>query len=147
MQTPSIDAERPSPRAAGWLSRSFGSTFQSLENPAFARYFLGTLAFFFAMNMQIMLRSWLVWELTNDALALGMINLAFALPTLFLSPVGGVIADRFDRRTIIVISQAFQLVLTMITTALVLVYVIAYWHLLLISCLASVAGTFNMPAR
>jgi MFS family permease len=140
-------AEAGSSRRALPLPRALGTTFQSLENPAFARYFYGTTAFFFAMNMQILLRSWLVWELTDDPLALGLINAAFAIPTLLLSPVGGVVADRFDRRTVIVVSQTAQLVLTIATTVLVLAGIVTYWELLLLSFLAAAASAFNMPAR
>lgn len=123
------------------------TTFQSLEDPRFARYWLGTLAFFWAMNMQIMLRGWLVYKLTDDALALGMINAAFAIPTLVFSPIGGVVADRFDRRKVIVFSQLFQLALTVLTTVLVLTHTVHYWHLLVLSVLAAAAGSFNFPAR
>lgn len=126
---------------------ALGTTFQSLENPAFARYFFATLAFFFAMNMQILLRGWLVYVLTDDTLALGLISASFALPTLVLSPFGGVFADRFDRRTVIVVSQVFQFVLTVVTTALVVTGAVQYWHLLVISLVTACASAFNMPAR
>ncbi len=129
------------------LPRSLGTTFQSLDNPAFARFFLGTSAFFFAMNMQIMLRGWLVYILTKDPFALGVINAAFAIPTLLASPFAGVVADRVDRRKVIVISQAVQLLLAAVTTVLVLTDTITYWHLVTISVLMATSGSFNMPAR
>jgi MFS family permease len=143
MEAPKIAT---TPRRASFGLR-LGSTFASLENPVFARYFWGTTAFFFAMNMQMMLRGWLVYDITRDPFALGLVNATFAIPTLLLSPVGGVVADRFDRRAVIVVSQTVQLVLTVITTVLVLAGVIEYWHLLLLSFLAAAAGSFNMPAR
>src|SRR5579884_2866940 len=105
-----------SPRRSGLpLPGALATTFQSLENPAFARYFYATLAFFFAMNMQIMLRSWLVFVLTKDTLALGLVNASFAIPTLLISPFGGAVADRFDRRTVIVVTQTFQFGLSIVT--------------------------------
>ena len=143
MDAPQARATRPPLR----VPRALGATFRSLESPAFARYWWGSTAFFFAMNMQIMLRGWLVYVLTKDTLALGLINASFAIPTLLASPAGGVVADRFNRRTVIVVSQTAQLVLTVITTALVLMDRIEFWHLLVISVLASTAGSFNMPAR
>ena len=129
------------------LPESLGPTFASLRNPVFARFFLGTSAFFFAMSMQIMLRGWLGFLLTRDTFALGLINAAVALPTLFFSPLGGVVADRFDRRLVIVSSQAFQLVLALITTALVLTDTIRFWQLLAITALLATTGSFNLPAR
>lgn len=129
------------------LPGALATTFQSLENPAFARYFYATLAFFFAMNMQIMLRSWLVFVLTKDTLALGLVNASFAIPTLLISPFGGAVADRFDRRTVIVVTQTFQFGLSIVTTTLILTGVIQYWHLLAISFISSTSSAFNMPAR
>lgn len=122
-------------------------TFASLENPAYARYFWGTAAFFFAMQMQMLLRGYLIFDLTGDPFALGLISVTFALPMLVLGPVAGVVADRIDRRTIVVVSQTISLVLTGITTALILTDTIAYWHLLVISLFAASVMTFNMPAR
>ncbi len=147
MRLPDARPAAPPGRRTLTMPRAFATTFQSLENPSFARYFWATTAFFFAMNMQIMLRSWLVWELTDDALALGLVNAAFAIPTLLFSPLGGVVADRFDRRTVIVVSQVFQLALTVVTMALVVTGVVLFWHLLVISAITAAAGSFNMPAR
>lgn len=126
---------------------SLKGTFVALEEPLFARYFAGSMAFFFAMQMQMLLRGYLVYDLTGDPLLLGLISLSFALPMVLVSPIGGVIADRVDRRTLIVVSQAIGLVLTTLTTVLILLDVIEFWHLFVISTLAASAMTFNMPAR
>jgi MFS family permease len=71
----------------------------------------------------------------------------FAAPMLVLAPVAGVVADRFDRRTIIVLSQSIGLVLTGLTTVLIITDAIAYWQLLVISLLSASTMVFNMPAR
>lgn len=134
-------------RLPWWNPRGWGQTFGALENPAFARYFWGTFAFFFAMQMQMLLRGYLIYDLTGDALALGLISVTFAAPMLVLAPVAGVVADRFDRRTIIVLSQSIGLVLTGLTTVLIITDTIAYWHLLVISFFSASTMVFNMPAR
>lgn len=127
--------------------RAVGVTFQSLENPAFARYFWGAAAFFFAMNMQLMLRGWLAYVLTKDTFALGLVSAAVALPTLVFSPLGGVAADRLDRRLVIVTTQIIQLVLALLTAVLVLTDTIQFWQLLLLTVLVATTGSFNLPAR
>ena len=140
-------AEAP-PSASAWRNpRMLRQTFVSLENPAYARYFWATLGFTFAMQMQMLLRGYLIYDLTGDALALGLISLTFAAPTLLIAPFAGVVADRIDRRKIIIVSQAIGLALTGLTTALILTETIAYWHLLVISLFSSSVMIFNMPAR
>ncbi len=134
-------------RLPWWNPRGWGQTFGALENRAFARYFWGTFAFFFAMQMQMLLRGYLIYDLTGDALALGLISVTFAAPMLVLAPVAGVVADRFDRRTIIVLSQSIGLVLTGLTTVLIITDTITYWHLLVISFFSASTMVFNMPAR
>ena len=127
--------------------RMLRQTFASLQNPAYARYFWATLGFTFAMQMQMLLRGYLIYDLTGDPLALGIISLTFALPMLFLAPVAGVVADRFDRRAVIVTSQSIGLALTALTAVLILTDVITYWQLVLISLASSSTMVFNMPAR
>lgn len=132
-------------RRAGLNPRAWGSTFASLHEPAFARYFAGTLAFFF--SMQMLLRGYLIYDLTHDALALGFMSLTFALPMLVVAPIAGVVADRIDRRKIIVASQSLGCALTALTTVLVLTGAVQFWHLLVISLFSSSTMVFNMPAR
>jgi MFS family permease len=138
--------EAPAP-VAWWKPRVLAQTFASLDSPAFARYFWATLAFTFAMQMQMLLRGYLIFDLTGDPLALGVISVTFALPMLVIAPVAGVVADRFDRRTVIVASQSIGLALTGLTTALILTGAIAYWQLVAISLVSSSTMVFNMPAR
>jgi MFS family permease len=140
----------PGPAAARlpwWNPRAWGQTFAALDNRAYARYFWGTFAFFFAMQMQMLLRGYLIYDLTGDAFALGLISVTFAAPMLVLAPVAGVVADRLDRRTIIVVSQSIGLALTALTTLLILTGTIAFWHLLVISLFSASTMVFNMPAR
>ncbi len=135
------------PAIPWWNPKGWGQTFSALENPAFARYFWATFGFFFAMQMQMLLRGYLIYDLTGDPFSLGLISVTFAAPMLLLAPVAGVVADRIDRRKIIVTSQVIGLALTALTTALILTATIAFWHLLVISLFSSSTIVFNMPAR
>ena len=136
---PPLGAHHP---AAGWRA-----TFASLSIPAYATYFTGMVAFFSGMNMMIVLRGYLVYHLTHSEFALSMIMLSVALPMLVMAPVGGVIADRVDRRSLMIWAQVVVCLLNLINTILISAGVIEYWHLLILSTASGMAFSFNMPAR
>ena len=70
-----------------------------LSNPSFRWLFSSNIAFFFAMGSQQVVRAWLAFDLTHSEFALGMTMLAAAVPMFFMAPIGGVVADRMERRT------------------------------------------------
>ena len=72
-------------------------TFKSFKNPVFALYFGGLLGQMVGINMQMMTRSFLVYELTDSAFLLGVMSLFFAVPMVLLSLFGGVVADRIQK--------------------------------------------------
>src|SRR3954469_2754646 len=77
----------------------FGRTFSSLEDRYFRLLYFGNILQFGSMQMQQLVRGWLVFHLTGSFAALGLMSLANAVPGLLFSPVGGVIADRFPKKT------------------------------------------------
>ncbi len=123
-------------------------TFASLlEHPVFATYYVGNVGFFFGMNMMIILRGWLVFQLTERASALGLIMASVALPMLVLAPIGGVVADRVDKRTLLIWTQSTLTLVNFVNTVLVWTGAIEFWHLLVMSVLSGAAFSFNMPGR
>ena len=81
-------------------------TFKSFKNPVFALYFGGLLGQMVGVNMQMMTRSFLVYELTDSAFLLGTMSLFFAVPMVIFSLFGGVIADRMQKKYIMLYGQA-----------------------------------------
>ena len=81
-------------------------TFKSFKNPVFALYFGGLLGQMVGINMQMMTRSFLIYELTNSAFLLGAMSLFFAVPMVLFSLFGGVIADRIQKKYIMLYGQA-----------------------------------------
>ncbi|MBI4329107.1 MAG: MFS transporter [Chloroflexi bacterium] len=81
-------------------------TFDSFRNPVFRLFFGAMVGQMFALNMQMMARSLLVYRLTGSATALGVIALANSVPMLFFSLFGGVIADRVRKKYVILAGQA-----------------------------------------
>lgn len=115
--------------------------------PEFANYFWGMVAFFFGMNMMVVLRGYLVYNITGSEIALALIMLSVALPMLVMAPIGGVIADRIDKRRLLIWAQVAVCALNALNTVLIIAGVIEFWHLLVLSALSGTTFSFVMPAR
>jgi predicted MFS family arabinose efflux permease len=96
--------------------------------------------------MQNVAQRWLVYTLTGSALLLGADDLLAGLPILLLTLVGGVMADRYNRRYLLMASQALQLTCALILMTLVYFHVIQIWHILALSFAAGVGQAFGGPA-
>jgi MFS family permease len=81
-------------------------TFRSLKNPVYRLYFSGIMGQRAAMNMQMIARSYLIYALTGSAAILGLLSLCHALPVLLFSIFGGVIADRIQKKYVLLIGLA-----------------------------------------
>lgn len=88
-------------------------TFRSLKNPVYRLYFSGIMGQRAAMNMQMIARSYLVYELTGSAAILGLLSLCNALPILILSVFGGVIADRIHKKYVLIIGLASSAIISL----------------------------------
>jgi MFS family permease len=128
-------------------------TFSSLKNPAYRVYYGGLLGQMAAMSMQQVVGSLLIYELTNSSVILGTMSFANAIPMLICSLFGGVIADRVEKKWVLLAGQAaFALVSIGIAVALVTGYLSAQhvgsWRLLVVSSAlqGSVMGLM-MPSR
>jgi MFS family permease len=122
-------------------------TFASLAEPEFRWYFSGTLAFFMAMQMQFVLRGYLAFKLTGSASALGLTAVSITLPMLLVAPIAGVIADRVNKKTLLILTQTFAAAASFAVTALILAGLIEFWHILAVSVVTGIVFSFNMPTR
>jgi MFS family permease len=128
-------------------------TFNSLRNPVFRLFFMASLAQMAAMNMQMFSRSLLVYRLTESATLLGLIGVAFGAPMFLVSLYGGVIADRFEKKYIIIAGYAAAGVMALvIAITLAIGYVTAenpssWWVLFLASAGQGAIMGIMMPAR
>ena len=86
--------------------------FDSLKIRDFRFLWVSTLCATFAMQMQMVARGWLIYDMTSSPLALTWVMLSFMLPSFIFSLAGGVIADRLDKKPIIVASQFLNAVAT-----------------------------------
>jgi MFS family permease len=96
--------------------------------------------------MQSVAENWLVLSLTGSAFLLGLDAFLQQLPILLFTLLGGVLADRLDRRRTLLVSQYIQMSCAFTLTALVYFGVVHVWHILLLSFLTGIAQSFGGPA-
>lgn len=96
--------------------------------------------------MQIVAQSWLIYTLSNSATMLALDQVLNGLPIFLFSLFGGVLADRIDRRHVLLASQYVQMGCAFTLTLLVATGVVHVWHILCLSCVAGLAQAFGGPA-
>lgn len=96
--------------------------------------------------MQVMAQGWVMTTLTDKAVMLGMVNLAAGLPMLALTMLGGSVADRFDKRRILLLTQVVQIGLAVLVGVLVARGQIEIWHVLAVAFALGISNSFEMPA-
>ncbi|GAW65517.1 MFS transporter [Geoanaerobacter pelophilus] len=97
--------------------------------------------------MQQVAMSWLVYRLTGSAVLLGVVGFTSQIPTFLLSPVAGVLADRWNRRRILMLTQALAMVQAAVLAAAVLMGVVQVWHIVALSLVLGVVNAFDIPVR
>jgi MFS family permease len=112
----------------------------------FRRYIIGSAISDTGTWMQVMAQAWVMSTLTNRAILLGLVSFAAGLPTLALTMIGGSVADRYDKRRILIIAQIVQVVLAIILGWLVMTGQIQIWHVMLMAFLLGICIAFEMPA-
>ncbi|MFC2035301.1 MFS transporter [Chloroflexota bacterium] len=131
------------PKPSGGLFK----TFESLRNSNYRWLWLSMLASFAGLHMQMIARGWLVVEMTDSPLILGLVSSAFAIPLLIFSLFGGVIADRLPKRNLLIFSQSSIFIISLVIAILIHTETIAVWHLVTAALLLGAVFSFNMPAR
>jgi MFS family permease len=125
----------------GWRT-----TLDALSVRNYRIYWSGTVASYFAGQMQIPTQSWLAYQLTSSPLLLGLTMAMQGIPQLLISPISGVIIDRIQKRNIIILTQAFTIAIMLAIAILITTGHIQYWHLLISSFLNGFIQAFNIPA-
>ena len=96
--------------------------------------------------MQNVAQSWLVLELSNSARMLGLDAFLGSIPIVLFSLIGGVVADRMDRRRLLILSQWIQLSCAFFLAFLIYVHIVRVWHIFILSFLTGTAQAFGGPA-
>lgn len=117
-----------------------------LRRGPFARYMAGETISMLGTWMQQMAQGWVVAGLTTSAFTLGLINFCAGMPMLALTMHGGIVADRHDKRRILIATQVVQIVLALAVGLLIARGQIAVWHILVAGILLGISTAFEMPA-
>jgi MFS family permease len=123
------------------------STFQAMRSPAFRRYWVGAFLSFIGSWIQNVAQSWLVYELTRSEFLLGVVGFVSGLPMLFLAPVGGALADRWNRRSILLITQSLFALSALALALLTYMGAIRYEYIVALALLNGLVLTVDLPTR
>ncbi|MBT3996057.1 MAG: MFS transporter [Chloroflexi bacterium] len=134
-------------RAAGGQDRILARTFSSLGRSGFRHLWFGMLLLMAAVNIQMLARGYLTWELTKSPIAVVVVGAGFAPPILLLSLYGGAVADRVSRKKIIQFGQLGMLVITLFVGISITTGTITVYHLTAASIAQGTIWAFLMPAR
>jgi MFS family permease len=126
------------------LQRLFGALG---DNEHYRSYWYGNQANTLVMQMQMVANGYLAFTITGSATALGLVAFASSVPILLFAPAGGVLADRMQKRGLLLWIQAAQCVISLIIGILVAIDRIEYWHLLVSGALQGVSMAVMMPTR
>jgi MFS family permease len=122
-------------------------TFRALKHRNFQLFFSGQLISLIGTWMQLVAQSWLVYRMTDSAVLLGLVGFSNQIPVFLLAPIGGSVADRKNRHTILLLTQTTAMLLAFLLAILTLMGHIQIWHIFLLSALLGVTNAFDIPAR
>jgi MFS family permease len=134
---------RPRPDDANSLKLIF----RALSHRNYRLFFGGQGISLIGTWMQQIAMSWLVYRLTGSALLLGVVGFTSRIPTFLLASLAGVLADRWNRHRVLVITQTLSMIQAMILAILVLTGAIAVWHIIFLSLSLGLINALDIPTR
>ncbi|WP_346925719.1 MFS transporter [uncultured Arthrobacter sp.] len=135
--------ERAETEPRGWAAR----TFRSLAVPNYRTFFAGHAVSVIGTWMQRVAQDWLVLELSDSAVAVGVATALQALPTLLFGLWGGVLVDRWDRRRTIMATQAVSAALAAVLAVLTLAGLVQLWMVFALALGLGLVTVLDSPAR
>ena len=123
------------------------ATLRALGYRNFRLFFGGQLISLVGTWMQSVAQAWLVYRLTRSSALLGAVGFAGQIPVFLLSAVGGIVADRYSRRNIVVATQTASMALAFTLAALTLTGSVRIWQIFVLAALLGVTNAFDIPAR
>lgn len=135
--------DAPSRRSAAWRREAFAS----LAIPNFRKYYVGQALSFVGTWAQMIAQAWLVLELTGSPTWVGAVFAVQTLPMLVVGPYGGLVADRADKRRLLIVLQLVMAALAGILAVVTLSGAVQLWHVLVLAGLLGLSDAFEKPAR
>jgi len=148
------DVKKPqTPPGEGGIAGYGKRVFSSFKNPVYRLYYYSLVGHWAPMQMQMVVRTLLIYRITGSGALLGLMALAGSIPMLILSLYGGVLADRLEKKKILIVSQALSAVVTAgVAVALSMGYLSkevegSWWVLMVSSLLQGIIMGIMMPSR
>ncbi|MBH0121071.1 MFS transporter [Rhodococcus sp. CX] len=129
------------------LSDLRGQTFAAMRGANFRRYISGQAVSLVGTWMQTVAQSWLVLELTGSGTAIGVVLALQTVPMLLLGPYGGVVADRVDKRKLMIGLQTMMGLQALVLGLLTVTGTVQLWHVWVLATLLGLNQCFENPAR
>jgi MFS family permease len=123
------------------------TTLRALRHRNFQLFFAGQLISLIGTWMQNVAQAWLVYRLTGSSALLGMVGFAGQIPVFLISPLGGLIADRYSRQRTVIATQTSALILAFVLAGLTLTGRVQVAHIFVLAALLGVVNAFDIPAR
>ncbi|HEV3253885.1 MAG TPA: MFS transporter [Candidatus Acidoferrales bacterium] len=142
---PEVDQIGAAEAAAG--TSRVAVTLRALRHRNFQLFFSGQLISLIGTWMQTVAQSWLVYRLTGSSLLLGTVGFASQVPIFLLAPAGGVVADRYNRRRVVIATQAASMILALILAVLTLSKRVTVWEIVILAASLGVVNAFDIPTR
>ncbi|MGP0019713.1 MAG: MFS transporter [Candidatus Sulfotelmatobacter sp.] len=120
---------------------------RALRHRNFQLFFSGQLISLIGTWMQTVAQSWLVYRLTGSGLKLGAVGFASQIPVFLFAPIGGIVADRSNRRHVVIGTQIASMLLAFVLAALTLTHRVQVWHVFGLAALLGVVNAFDIPGR
>ncbi len=121
--------------------------FASLANREYLLVWLGNLGAMFAMQMQMVARGWLIYDMTESAIALAWVTLSFMAPTLVFALFGGVMADRLLKKWVMIGTTGLNAVASLALATIIITGNVTFTHFILFGLLNGTVLALSMPAR
>ncbi|MCU1271700.1 MAG: major facilitator superfamily transporter [Acidobacteriaceae bacterium] len=139
--------DSPQSNAAKSSSRGLPVTLRALKHRNFQLFFSGQLISLIGTWMQNVAQAWLVYRLTGSSLLLGSVGFASQFPVFLASPLGGIVADRYNRHRVVIATQTASMILALILAGLTLWHVVTVPEIFVLAALLGIVNAFDIPGR
>ena len=132
----------PATRVSRW-----SVMFRALKYRNFQLFFAGQLISLVGTWMDNIAEAWLVYRLTGSSLLLGTVAFSGQIPVFLLAPIGGLVADRLDRRRVVIVTQTLSMIIAGALAGLTLSGRVKVWEVMVLASLMGIVNAFDIPAR
>ncbi|HEV2298490.1 MAG TPA: MFS transporter [Candidatus Acidoferrales bacterium] len=145
---PTAVTERESYRATGpKRAERLPAMIRALRHRNFQLFFSGQLISLIGTWMQTIAQAWLVYRLTQSSWLLGLVGFLGQIPIFLLAPVGGTVADRWNRQRVVIGTQTSSMILAFILAWLTLSGTVRVWEIMILAAMLGAVNAFDVPAR